>query len=381
MLKQFFIGFLFLSALADAETLFYKKDGSPITPQEHDVIYKIMLETQFPMSVAYGNYYEDEIKAMNEKIQKQLPKSGIQATFIPTTLYELLVLKFIEENSFTNLEKASFLIMNKKNNILQLNSSLIERFYSGVAEVLALNKDWSIIQLHLAVNNFIISLFVRHKILLPIDFNTAIKLIKRLNLEDGVAFFIDDYANNRKGFSFDSVVERATAIEYQAHNRGQMVLYRGSEYVDDFFDPKLTKALNRSISFAASLFGGLLFDKEASAFFYMLIRRRLGYVVFIDKKTFFNGKINNMFYIPPVITLVNLIGIGEYFHPRTKVISLDENENVEGLSVFGKESLKAIPYYQIKATTKEEVQKIYNEILQYIKEHHLVFKDKPKARL
>ena len=63
--KLFLFSFLFISAFADAETLFYKKDRSPITLPEHEVIYKIMLETQFPMSLMYGQYVDDEIKAMN----------------------------------------------------------------------------------------------------------------------------------------------------------------------------------------------------------------------------------------------------------------------------------------------------------------------------
>ena len=54
-----------------------------------------MLETQFPMSLMYGQYADDEIKAMNEKIKAKLPSSGIEATFIPTTLYELFALNFI----------------------------------------------------------------------------------------------------------------------------------------------------------------------------------------------------------------------------------------------------------------------------------------------
>ena len=99
--KLFLFSFLLISAFADAETLFYKKDGSPITPQEHEILYKIMLETQFPMSLMYGQYPDDEIKAMNEKIKRNC-HSGIEATFIPTTLYELFVLNFIHEN----IEKA-----------------------------------------------------------------------------------------------------------------------------------------------------------------------------------------------------------------------------------------------------------------------------------
>lgn len=106
----------------------------------------------------------------------------------------------------------------------------------------------------------------------------------------------------------------------------------------------------------------------------------LGYVVFLDKKAYFDGKLKNMFYIPPIITLVNIVGGGEHFHPRTKVVSMEGG--IAGLAILNVSELKKVfPYYQIKAATKEEAQKIHDEMLQYIKGHHLVVKDQPKARL
>ena len=85
------------SIISYCETLFYKKDGTSISPQEHEILYKIMLETQFPMNVVFGKYVDDEIKVMNERIKSKLPNVGIEATFIPTTLYEVLVLNSLYE--------------------------------------------------------------------------------------------------------------------------------------------------------------------------------------------------------------------------------------------------------------------------------------------
>jgi hypothetical protein len=174
-------------------------------------------------------------------------------------------------------------------------------------------------------------------------------------------------------------MERAIAIEYNAFNTNTFPIYRGSDYVDDYNDK--SQSNNRSISFGSTLLGGLLFDPSACAYDHManksLWAKKLGYVVFINKKEYLLGQLSNMFYIPPIITLLDLIGKGEYFHARTKVIHL--TQAIQGISVIHKKDIN-INDYQIKASTIE-AQKIHNQMLQYIKEHHLVFREKPKARL
>lgn len=370
MFNRLFLSFLLLSVFADAETLFYKKDGSPITPQEHDVLYKIMLETQFPMSIAYGNYYEDEIKAMNEKIQQQLPKASIEATFIPTLLYELLVLKFIEENK-TTIDKETFGILQQGFPCIVLNRSLLKLLDESPSHLASLNQFPGIEKWHGKINNYIINFFEKNKIALPLNYKKALEVITTFFLPDKQSAYYLEYKER---------YSRIVAIEYQAHNSGQMILYRGSPYVDDFYNFQHADGKERSISFGSSVYGGTLIDKGACAFVHMASSLKLGYAVFIDKKAYFNDNLKNMFFIPPIITLLSLVGKGEYFHPRTKVVSLGK-EMIHGLIIGTEEHKNLVPFYQIKAANKEEAQKIHNKILQYIKEHHLVFKDKTQARL
>ena len=173
MLKKLILfSFLLISTFAEAETLFYKKDGSPITPQEHEVIYKIMLETQFPMSLMYGQYADDEIKVMNEKIKAHLPNSGIEATFIPTTLYELFALRFIYENIENGqLTKATngFLSVDKNKKII---CGSVYYLKIPIHAFKNANLKHELMQWHLTINNYIVKLNV-----LPLSFDQSMKAV------------------------------------------------------------------------------------------------------------------------------------------------------------------------------------------------------------
>ena len=54
---------------------------------------------------------------------------------------------------------------------------------------------------------------------------------------------------------------------------------------------------------------------------------------------------------------------------------------MQGFSWQAFEELKSVaPYYQIKASTPEEAQNIHSQMLQYIKNNHLIFRER-KAKL
>ena len=396
MFNRLFLSFLLLSVFADAETLFYKKDGSPITPQEHDVIYKIMLETQFPMSVAYGNYYEDEIKAMNEKIQKQLPNAGIEVTFIPTTLYQMLCLNYLRDN-LKQIEQATFgILIYKKMPTLFTNStdmvvSMSFTSFEVISHFKEINLHPPLIQWHSAINSYIVSLLKEKNITLPISFDDTIKMVKSIDFWHGEIVYPSaksapwfqafSIIAHHKNILVPSDMMRAIAIEYNAFSANNFLLYRGSNYVDDFHDQRISK--NRSISFGSSLLGGILFDSSACPYYHMITsnkfwQKNLGYVVFINKAQYTSGLLNNMFFIPPLTTLLDLIGHGELFHSRTKGITITD---LSGLLPAYWNNKSLIPYFQIKAANQEEAQITYNQILQYIKDHHLIFRERTSARL
>ena len=318
--KLFLFSFLLISAVVEAETLFYKKDGSPITPQEHEMLYKIMLETQFPMSLMYGQYADDEIKVMNEKIKVELPDSGIEAAFIPTTLYELFALQFRDP---------------KGQKLCKIGKEFFPKLLKDVEAFKEINMLPFYRHLHLSINNYILKTLKQDNIQLPLTFNKAVQSIKKIDDEEFQALFFSD-------------MERAIAIEYQAYNTNQFVLYRASNLIDDYHSEDLAYNRSRSISFGNSLFGGFLYHLGSCVYHHLRFKKDYGYVVFIDKKQYVHGMLKNMFYIPPIITLLGLMGVGELFHPRTKVINLEKGE-IAGLFVEKPELKNLIPYLQIKA--------------------------------
>ena len=300
--KLFLFSFLLISTFADAETLFYKKDGSPITPQEHEILYKIMLETQFPMSAAYGNYYDDEIKAMNEKIRAQFQKKvwpfafsrpvEIEATFIPTALYELLAIKFINDN-LNNLAQATnhVLSFSRTTNCKNINLNLeLDRLYSAIDNFNRINRDTRMVKWHLNINNYILK-NIMHKISFPLQFNDVLKILEKFDFME----ILSSLCPQSTPIDFYSIFKRAIAIEYQAQNTDKFVLYRGSDFIDDYHDQSLRP--NRSISFGASLLGGFLGQFGTCAYCYMttntIFGKKLGYVLFIDKKEYMSGILIN----------------------------------------------------------------------------------------
>ncbi len=387
---------LFSSSIVQAETLFYKKDGALITPEEHKILYNIMLETQFPMSLEYGKYVDDEIKAMNEKIKAKLPNSGIEATFIPTTLYEMFCLNYLRDN-FEQLKDATFGLMVgyavKKNELENITiaqpSEALKVIAFNTTAFRQANFNTHLMQWHLAINNFIVEQCKNNGISFPLSFEQAIRCIKKIDFWHGKilnnlrALPQDRFAiiKNERNILLPQDMERAIAIEYQAYNTQQFVLYRGTTFFDDY--RARMRINNRSISFGSTLLGGILFDYTACAYYLMTKKneKEFGYTLFINKKEYAQGTLANMFFIPPLITLLSLCGLGEFFHARTKVINVNA-EHISGFFNARSLNLKTkAPFYQIKTGWFGSAEGIYKQITQYIKDHHLVFRDIQKARL
>lgn len=379
MVKNVLLFFVFslLWSIANAETLFFKKTAQLITPEEHVILYQIMLETQFPMSLMYGSYADDEIKVMNEKIKSKLPNSGIEATFIPTTLYELFVLNYIHEN-FNNghfVEPINhFMGFNQRKNEITCQSIV----HLAIQDFKDFNVNPHLKRWHLEVNNYInkFSAF-------PISFDQALKTVDLLFSKNFLAWANQNLHHILGSHpSFPRDMKRAIAIEFNAHATYQFALYRGSNFIDDYHDQKQSTNINRSISFGSGLLSGIVCDYSACPYYYISVfgrYRKYGYVLFIDKKSYAYGPLDNMFAIPPLTTLASLIAGGEFFHPRSKVINM---ENVTGFVLTSKErnDKQVSSYYQIKANTPQEAEKIYDQMLVYIKNHHLIFREQ-KASL
>lgn len=390
LLKIFF--FVFIINLARAEIIFHKEAGSSITPQEHQLIYNIMLENQFPTSIMYGSYVPNEVEAINKSINQKLPESNIIASFIPPTLYELFVLKFIKDNA-DNIENASNGVIEKSSGVVLVGEDPRNRA-SYVNTLISyknwgrepkffkeLNLDSQVISFHLIINNFILDILNKNTLLAPRVVNDSIKIINSIDFwqqlrvsESGFYWVTKD----RKNYLNPADMKKVVEIEYDAQNKNKFVLYRGSSDIDYQYVPsKLFKSEfgNRSISFGSTLLGGIFGDSGACAYCYMsdFSTSPVGYALLIDKKRYAEGDLSNMFYIPPLITLLDLLGKGEFFHSRSKVVDLT---NIDSLSFqVPKDRLK--PYtsiYQIDGPNLEKRQEIYRDMLNYIRDNNIVLK-------
>ena len=374
---------LCVSAL-NAETIFFKKDGSPITGQEHEILYRIMLENQFPMSLMYGSYKPDEIKAMNNEISVKLPNSGIEAKFFPTTLYELFALNFIRDN-FDNIEQATGNALVHYGRRRALDSNINNYFTPNQIQKLNLLPELKIF--HGNLNNYILESLKKYHLVLP---NTAADAIK---IVDTIADFWKplkvggsglEKLKDGKNLIEPAVIKKAIELEYNSFAHNKFPLYRGANVLDDEKDVRspgvdpISARSNRSISFGSTLLGGIIFDAGTCAYCYMSqhFGRPIGYALIIDKNEYANGPLKNMFYIPETSSLLDLIAAGEFFHSRSKVPDLMHvNKFSFQQGQMGIESLEPfISYYQIVAPNKEKAQEIYTQILNYIRKNHTVIK-------
>ena len=117
--------------------------------------------------------------------------------------------------------------------------------------------------------------------------------------------------------------------------RDQLIfLFRGADIETDSYRAKNQHSVCHSISFGTSLFAGVVFDSQASAFFY-ISRENRGYAIPIKC----SDKEEAPFYVPKATTLEQLYGKGELFHSRT-VISKEilaegpEHKKVSGVTLY-----------------------------------------------
>ena len=107
----------------------------------------------------------------------------------------------------------------------------------------------------------------------------------------------------RKGLEFDC----------SELSRTSFVLYRGGNFSKDLSVEN--EGVPYSSSFGTSLFAGICYDTDATAFYHMCKRDSNAYAIVIP----YDELPDSDFYIPLANTLQQLCGKGEFFHARTKV--------------------------------------------------------------
>lgn len=300
-MKKVLFGLLLLfNVSVFPETYFYKIDGTPISKEEHDLLYDIKLRNQFPMSLIHGQFQENELQAMQTELNDKVP--GINVAFIPTTLYELFFIEtFGKEEQDFKIDKS-----------FPSTNEYVPGNFQNV------NNNQKIKLLHFKLNQIIAD------------------YLKKYNYDitrQGYLIFFDDLSNNAnnywkkiypyKNLDFD-LLKKSIESEYKADQENNFLLYRGTNTIE-------TSTLknwyifteNQSLSFGASLFSGMIIDTSATA--YRLMHRfEKAYCLPINKKLYAIGELAKMFFIPELIDLASIYGDGEYFHPRSKMLKQQE---------------------------------------------------------
>jgi|GEM_PF-6819028 len=371
-----------------AETLFYKANGEPIQNEEHAQLYRIMLENQFPSSVVFGSYQENEQKAMQEQIARKLPASNITCSFIPTTLYHLFCLKFMHDN-YDIIEQASSGILAKyKHPYCNLTSNIPWNDIGADFENVNTRPD--MIAFHGSINNYILDTLRTHNLTTPQTLEDSLKIIDTIDfyLEQNLALkkFYNTIRIRINTLIAPKLIKDVIATEYKALASNKFLLYRGTKTVDHSVpkfhlkELKQGHVVTRSLSFGSSLHGGIVFDPTACALYYM--SNYIGYALMIDKKDYMLGLLGNMFFIPPLISLLDLIGYGEYFHARTKIIDTAYKLGFVFINYPNLEWYKLFVFrYEIAAGMPERAKEIYQNMLHYIEKNHIILKQSLSAKL
>lgn len=340
-----------------AETFFYKDNGTPLMPQEHQAAFQATLRHQFPMcSTSNTPYNPNEVQAIQESLLKQHPH--IKVNFIPTVIYELFFMQYITKSI-------------KEERLKEDKGQMSE---GSKALTNLKNEDYR--SLHYAINGIIAQYCKSNNITSYKQILQDKDLMKKA--EECYQECLG-YGKSGEFFLDISLLEKVSDLEEESYKEGKALLYRGACLEKDIFNKKFYgNYYQRGLSFGASLFGGLMFDtgiKGACAYTYMRQAENDGYAIPIVKKDYLNAlkKKANVFHIPSLTTLANIYGQGEVFHPRSKVISTP-SINDSGLAFPGHVKKSEKPEFFFSGKEEDQIRD-FKSIFKYVKHNYIKLKE------
>jgi len=163
------------------------------------------------------------------------------------------------------------------------------------------------------------------------------------------------------------------------NNDSVVTLYRGSSDLIENVVDKRNQNRGYSVSYNLSILGGIFYDKTACTYNYMLGEYKLEDVNIpitkeqdnfnfktryrIKKHNYNDNSISgNLFFIPPLHPLIQLLSLGEYWHPRSKIFKNSEIKGIQAFNYFydDYDSVNKFPDYLISSYEKDEMEKKYN---------------------
>jgi len=168
----------------------------------------------------------------------------------------------------------------------------------------------------------------------------SVSIFERIDV--GVSCFM------KNNFMNLELLQKIIDYEYDISIENCICLYRATTNIQA--DSTIRDNQQHSLSFSLSLFSGVLHDKTATVYTKLfcipdttLYSIKLNLSDFIDK----NSSSNKTFFIPPIPCIIQLSGIGEFFHCRTKVIFSEEELESKDQFISGifNCSYSRVPYF------------------------------------
>lgn len=157
-----------------------------------------------------------------------------------------------------------------------------------------------------------------------------------------------------------NIISQVVDLEYQAQKINKALLFRGSSLIvspigkgqvaevaghslhiptdgidleTEILKSYKNNSLPYSISLGNSLFAGYVNNQGGCAYSYMTMKgskgENIGIILFINKKDQYEHDSSNLFFVPPLATVVSLFEYGVLFHPRVKGVVKSKSNPIE----------------------------------------------------
>jgi len=257
---------------------------------------------------------------------------GLDIYFIPKTLYELFILKVMLEKEIDGMSLVQYATQDETRDCLlqgltSYNYKLLERQASAQCIRYTINKEL----FKLGINQLNPE---KCKIFVQQFMNDIEKLFNDYKQKFLKIFKVDPHTimwkrfHNLKIDSYNekvlAILQKAIDLEYEAHEKGYWVLYRGINFGPIESGVKEQKSLATGVCYGHSLLAGCLNDGGSCALNF-IISRQYGYASFVNIANYYNpdSSESKLFRLPAIDTVEGLVAQGETFHPRTRVESYD----------------------------------------------------------
>lgn len=171
----------------------------------------------------------------------------------------------------------------------------------------------------------------------PIHWIETMKELKNLKRQLDPSFRVDlcvyCFRKNRYLLKGKALLWQVISLENEKNSCADLFfLFRGTNpslHKDELYrtsSPSSNPCQVHSLSFGMSLFAGIFYDRTGTVYNFLIKDKIEGFILPLQKCSFLKSETNeeidnpqNWFYVPPIPMILQWNGLGEFFHPRTKI--------------------------------------------------------------